>query len=202
MSLVEQTILEVVENFDVSQATENDVIAFGKTLFSLWDTFIADKITSNIDCKVGCANCCNHWVEDLYFFEAIIIKAAFNTFDAKRQKKIIDIAHKSIVTFEDIYKSNSELSDFELLHLFYKEKIPCPFLSNGSCLIYEVRPLTCRGFFSRSNDTFCDPNSNTKEVGTFTIHPSDNILLKLDTYHELYKFKYPTALRALFCDRQ
>lgn len=29
------------------------------------------------------------------------------------------------------------------------KKVPCPFLDDGACIIHPVRPMRCRGFFSR-----------------------------------------------------
>ena len=36
---------------------------------------------------------------------------------------------------------------------------PCPFLDNGSCSIYQHRPLACRSHFSIRNPEQCHPQS-------------------------------------------
>jgi len=41
---------------------------------------------------------------------------------------------------------------------FYKEKDPCPFLLNGSCMIHPMRPISCRQFIVFSKP--CEENED------------------------------------------
>ncbi|MCL2679175.1 MAG: YkgJ family cysteine cluster protein [Dehalococcoidia bacterium] len=41
---------------------------------------------------------------------------------------------------------------------YQRQGIPCPFLMNGDCAIYEARPYACAGVVSISPPEWCDPS--------------------------------------------
>ena len=72
--------------------------------------------------------------------------------------------------------------------------LPCPFLENGSCGIYPVRPAGCRGFFSLSVEAcIAGARGETEEIPTPAhIHPLRG------AYEQalsavLYHWRLPTA---------
>jgi len=88
-------------------------------------------------CKNGCAHCCH---------QAVII----SSWEAERiakftRKKINDIPHY------DPFSNTRE----EMVEKY--TGVPCPFLSDKACSIYEVRPTSCRLHWSLADDdTACD----------------------------------------------
>ena len=52
---------------------------------------------------------------------------------------------------------------------YLAQNIPCPFLSDGICSIYEVRPWTCAGIFVVSPAELCHPMS-TKMPKNYEVH--------------------------------
>ncbi len=53
--------------------------------------------------------------------------------------------------------ANEDLEELveELAAKYWERRVPCPFLSDGSCAIYEARPLICRHHFSVTDPAFC-----------------------------------------------
>ncbi|WP_075107898.1 YkgJ family cysteine cluster protein [Neptuniibacter marinus] len=86
-------------------------------------------------CKKGCSDCCHYAVTVSEVEIAFIEKFT----RVKRQK-----------TF-------SSKADFH--------GTPCPFLKNGSCSIYDVRPFVCRRHVTlTSTNTWCNPNISNNET--------------------------------------
>jgi len=56
--------------------------------------------------------------------------------------------------------------------------ISCPFLVDGACAVYPVRPLTCRQFFVKDTPCAIDENVNKTRPGDIII-PSPESVIKL-----------------------
>ncbi len=52
--------------------------------------------------------------------------------------------------------SDLEAQVEELAAEYWKRRVPCPFLVDRRCAVYEVRPLACRHHFSVSDPLLCD----------------------------------------------
>ncbi len=201
---VETTITELLEKTLAKKSlSELQAIQFTGKLNSLIDQFqekmikIYDPV---IDCKQGCVNCCNHWVEDLYFFEAIAIKNYLVGTSSELIPSIVEKAKASLALFESIQQEFPQYDEIQLLDAFYKKEIACPLLdSESNCVIYPVRPRACRGFFSHDRADFCTTfaSSRDESQGTFMILPPDNIQQLLYDIHAKNDSVYPTALRIL-----
>lgn len=121
-------------------------------------------------CKEGCAACCCHWVDEVYSFEAEIIGDFLEKNCKDKISSIIDHCLEDIVVLDqlkglvDQNLSASEIDEQEhidagdlLLSIFYQMNRPCPLLEKGACIVYTVRPLSCRGYVSFSDARGCDP---------------------------------------------
>lgn len=90
-------------------------------------------------CRKGCSWCC-HQVVFAVTHEILFI----------REQLEVNSRRKDLSRFLDLAKKKSETtarkSDEELLRF----RSPCPFLSEGICGIYEVRPMACRIYLSSS----------------------------------------------------
>lgn len=95
---------------------------------------LADKLneamSSYITCRRGCTNCCS-MITHVYEFEAERLAAA----SGRKMTRIPARSHNEVLT----------------AGLQYAGK-PCPFLLDGSCSVYEVRPIICRLHHSFNDD--------------------------------------------------
>ena len=98
-----------------------------------------DETTNlNIACGKGCSHCCNTRVE-ITEPEAIFIYSYIKDTLTKEQ---LDGIFSKIKEISSITSKMKNISD----HI--KLQIPCIFLSNDMCGIYEIRPFICREFHS------------------------------------------------------
>ncbi|MDZ4711216.1 MAG: YkgJ family cysteine cluster protein [bacterium] len=89
-----------------------------------------DKYGSKIKCREGCSLCC-HQLFRITELDAFIIKDHVNNISIEERNILKEKATEYIKLFD--------LND--------KIKPPCPALSDeGSCTIYEGRPVICRRF--------------------------------------------------------
>lgn len=51
---------------------------------------------------------------------------------------------------------------FEATKLYLDQNIPCAFLSNSACSIYEVRPWACAGVVATTPGEWCSPSNDNK----------------------------------------
>lgn len=83
-------------------------------------------------CKIGCADCCKNMATiDITTLEGIIIYERIDSFSSSIKKEI---------------KKRLNQNKFEKEH---KKLVNCPFLKeDNTCLIYDVRPFSCRWLYS------------------------------------------------------
>ena len=116
-----------------------------------------------VTCSKSCSACCRHFVSSVEPFEL----ATIHRFIRERESypDTLFASHKNSVVYEKIMqaeidsakdeKAEMEASDRALYRYFLKGRA-CPFLEqDGACGIYEVRPMSCRMFFSESPARFC-----------------------------------------------
>ena len=95
-----------------------------------------------IDCQKGCSWCC-HQAVLVSTHEILLISQYLNEDMPDKLQSMIrtNASAKAVIT------GNMSVQEFLLcLH-------PCPFLDNGSCLIYRVRPMACRCYLSSDADS-------------------------------------------------
>jgi Fe-S-cluster containining protein len=163
-------------------------------------------------CGKGCAVCCCHWVEDVYSFEAEIIvdylkknhggsipsivekcRSAIGRFERLRE-----IVEQKLSTVKSTLKQEIDGTEL-LLASFYQLKSECPLLDNGGCMIYRVRPLTCRMYVSFSDPARCTPESiNEGKTPTYLFDPEEEVDHLIGQLHVRFmKFQGDTGLRSL-----
>ncbi|MDK2375054.1 YkgJ family cysteine cluster protein [Serratia fonticola] len=97
--------------------------------------------SSLIACKKGCSHCCYLRV-DAYDFEVISIYNFIQERINKEVRNIIEIAVKNA------YLTIKNISE----HEHHITNVKCPFLLDDSCSIYPVRPMSCAGYSSLSEE--------------------------------------------------
>lgn len=82
------------------------------------------------------------------------------------------LREKSAKVRKDILARVNEYADWQLART-PKERLlgrkACPFLFNGLCSVYEVRPMACRGYVSPTPDA-CERMAKDSEAMTLTDH--------------------------------
>ena len=83
-------------------------------------------------CEKGCGFCCKEAGRiDITTLEGLVIRKAMKGFARSRQKSLTKLFQQEIKKREN------------------KVIAPCPFLmKNNACMIYEVRPFSCRRIYS------------------------------------------------------
>jgi Fe-S-cluster containining protein len=84
-------------------------------------------------CRAGCSHCC-HQAVGVSAPEVFAIYAELSKTRAPRELEVV---------IERIRRADDETRGMSSSERWSPEH-PCPFLENGSCSIYEVRPLACR----------------------------------------------------------
>ncbi len=134
------------------------------------------KMGESIACYKGCSFCCcQHISASLQECEAIVYylynnEVAFTSFikafpkwrsEIKKHGDIHSSMDRIFSMFSDTGFSNENRDAFyELAKRYFRQNILCPFLSDGACLIYDMRPFVCAAHFSTSPADWCDPVSN------------------------------------------
>lgn len=190
-----------------------------RTLFSsyleLFDDYQKSVLEYNhrvTTCKAGCSCCCNHWVEDVNSFEAVIISDYIHKHfqeqipeiikRCKYDQKQLEHIEKCMISHPDLNEiTESQLDHTDLLlSVFYQFKRPCPLLDkSGMCTIYPVRPLTCRIYMSFSDPSCCDPEYiNEDDTPTYLLDVEEEASELLDQLHfKFLIFEGNTGLRSL-----
>lgn len=168
----------------------------------------------SVCCARGCSYCCNHWVEDVYYFEGALIAdyvrrefpeeipAIMQQFqedeqELRRLHAIVDSRTADPALMQGL--SESDRIDL-LLACYYRLRRPCAFLdSAGGCRIYPVRPLSCRMYLNFSDPSFCDPDRvDESDVQTYLLDFEEEASALLDELHRHYdRFSNITGLRSL-----
>jgi hypothetical protein len=141
----------------------------------------ATKNGEKITCQKGCSYCCLLFMQaSIQECEAIVYylyhnEIALSTFLSnykdwrKKLRKNGDIFKKCAQLWID---KNTPGAGVEAQQAFIEEagryqrqNIPCPFLHNNLCLIYEVRPFTCVGTVATTPPEWCSPlNQNEPKI--------------------------------------
>lgn len=148
-----------------------------------------------ITCQKGCSLCCTLYVQaNVQECEAIVYylyhhETALEFFLRgypewrERLKKNGDIFKRCDRLVPEMMapgKDEAEASFREEAKHYHKQNIPCPFLSDNLCSIYEVRPLTCAGMVVSTPSEWCHPLNVNKPKAYVTVSPE---LLDISFYY-------------------
>ncbi|MCF8032437.1 MAG: YkgJ family cysteine cluster protein [Desulfarculaceae bacterium] len=126
-----------------------DLAAFRKALEQLWSQAdqafaqVAQAFAKEVRCGSGCDDCC-HAVFDLTPAEVLGLALAFRALPRAERREALRRAEKAAAEFDQIAKAALSQPEQERLTTFSRARIACPLLVKGRCLLYAVRPLTCR----------------------------------------------------------
>ena len=124
-----------------------------------------------ISCKKGCAACCRMLVP-VSAPEAFALRDMIAKMPAeRRQATVMNVAAAGsrleraglLARLTEIAETSRQLSDEEMEPLnrdYYALRMPCPFLENEVCSIYEDRPAACRELLVTSPAELCQDMVN------------------------------------------
>jgi len=159
-----------------------------------------------LSCGPGCWICCCHYAEDVYSFEAEIIARHVKRLPVRTRALIEKSCEKAVYALENLrpivsqklqleeYRSITAETDAAdiLLSSYYQLKNRCPFLDEKNlCLIYAIRPLTCRAYINLGDPSVCPPEMiNESDASTYILDLDDEANGMLDELHFRYE-RYP-----------
>jgi len=151
--------------------------------------------SETIICRESCSHCCMLMVSasiqevELIVYYLYKNEKVFNAF-IKTYPLWISKIHNAGSLLKDLpefknQSKNDESTEQEPVYdmfsnriIFAKQKIYCPFLYNGKCSIYEVRPFFCAGYIATSPCEWCNPMhpdyNKKKTYQTFNIDLADD----------------------------
>lgn len=124
-----------------------------------------------ISCRKGCAACCRMLVP-VAPPEAFLLREAVQRMPADQRTRIVtklDAARARLLRagllerLREVTESDRQWSDDEaepLNRAYYALRLPCPFLEEEVCSIYEHRPAACRELLVTSPAELCQDMVN------------------------------------------
>lgn len=199
-----EDILDNLIKRDDLAPSDNEFYDSFQEIYKLYDIFQYEVLAAsgiNAVCRAGCSHCCCHWVEDVNSFEAIIISRYLKENYHYRIEPIITSLRSDAEVLGSLgniveekmseYSSSSDEIDDPynlLLSCFYQLGRHCALQDeNGLCIVYPVRPFTCRDYFNIRDSRVCNPNQiNEDENATLIIQLSEAMSEKLETLHQRF----------------
>lgn len=186
-----------------------------KSYQSLVDSLSLER--KEISCKRGCAYCCYHYVTvslaqgiaivDYLYSRKDLLKQFLDNYADWRNKggTIADgidgirlRALASSVPIDRVIADTRPLST-----RYFEAVIPCPFLADNTCSIYEVRPTSCSGHHAVSPPDWCAPGSR-RNPDIRRSMPDDEDFIKMvqlaDSRISLYELTLPTLIYRLLTE--
>jgi Fe-S-cluster containining protein len=126
---------------------------YGSLLQEVDEWFGRASISSGsaVSCRTGCSACCRG-LFDITLLDACYLKSGFDTLDNLTQKMVLARAGERLVTLQALWPEFTP--PFILNHrpeeewedlMPEEDDTPCVLLgTDGTCLVYEYRPMTCR----------------------------------------------------------
>ncbi|MCA9460492.1 MAG: YkgJ family cysteine cluster protein [Nitrospira sp.] len=149
--------------------------SIGSEIQELASTAIT-KTREPISCQKGCAACCRMLIP-MAPPEALALKTYVETWEPSRRdvllarlQSIQDQLQKAGLDepLKQVVFSQEQFTDEDLEpinHAYYALRIPCPFLENEACSIYDYRPSACRELLVTS------PAERCQDFANQDIHP-------------------------------
>ena len=119
-----------------------------------------------ISCRMGCAACCRMLVP-VSAPEAFALKDMIQTLPDAHRARLMNNLSEARARLEqagllerltDVAETTQPLTDEEMEPVnreYYALRMPCPFLENETCSIYEDRPAACRELLVTTSAELC-----------------------------------------------
>ncbi len=142
----------------------------GEEMAALEERLVREKGLA-ISCRMGCAACCRMLVP-LSPPEAFALRNYVNQLPPERRDRLTRQLAEIRRTLTDngllgrlnaVAETAQPIPDHELEPInraYYALRVPCPFLENEMCSIYEARPAACRELLVTSPAELCQDLAN------------------------------------------
>lgn len=170
-----------------------DYMARKQTVFKEIEKDLTDQTAARgekITCQKGCFYCCSQYISGTlqeaepivyYLYQHEVELANFiRAYPAWREKlKENEFLFSSIKGIFDRLSAegpteNNLQAYHEITTRYLAQNVPCPFLNDGSCSIYEVRPWCCASVASTTPGEWCSPLTGDKpSVYTSYLRPQE-----------------------------
>jgi Fe-S-cluster containining protein len=144
-------------------ATARSVLPLGRALADVAARIAVDdaaKAGSPVSCKAGCGACCRHLVP-LSEPEAFDLADMVRAMPEPRRAAVLEKFAEARSRLADLWPAllgAGETTEAEMAALkraYFALKVPCPFLADESCSIYDARPLVCREYMVDTDPVYC-----------------------------------------------
>jgi len=154
----------------------------------------AEATGEKLSCRQKCAACCRHLVA-LEETEARRLAALVEEIEEPWRSKIKARFRSALQEVEAAgllprYREMEKVAKADFLPFaleYFARRIPCPFLEDESCLIYEERPFVCRQYLAVS------PAENCNTMTLETAHKVKSLNLHTDVPGALSKVERDLA---------
>lgn len=126
-------------------------------LYRRYDSFVA-LFERFVSCRRGCTACC-YYLVGTSFLEAELIKRYAVRLLSQEQLDAIRVRVREQLAYyiRENQRPRDRQKDEELLAAYFQKRLPCPFLSaENDCMVYPVRPFTCRSHSAVSDPHACE----------------------------------------------
>jgi Fe-S-cluster containining protein len=128
------------------------------SLYAAYDAYITSVLAtgeSPVACRPSCPSCCSHYVTSVEGVELLFLDAVLRT--SPDYADFLFSMHERTTVYRGVLKvEEGEEAEDKALHRYFLKGKKCPFLTGtGDCGIREVRPMSCRMFFSLSDPLYC-----------------------------------------------
>lgn len=131
-----------------------------------------------ISCKQGCSFCCYQHIGVMFAQGLLVVDYLYSHDQALRNfinnyprwhENVGDISDQIDYAFRLAIRNpdpNELLSVVKspLFQNYHDKQVPCPFLQNAKCSIYEVRPACCAQHIATSPNEWCSKSSTFKPI--------------------------------------
>ncbi len=155
----ERAFAEAVELAEILRKDPERLEARLPIVYEALDAFCEEAVRgAPIACKVGCTQCCHQWVPGVKAFEIERI--------ARYVESSGDVA-RVLIELGRRLEAHRAIGGPDPDRVYARLGLPCVFLTaQGTCGIREIRPETCRTYFSFGPPERCagDPDGHSFEL--------------------------------------
>ena len=147
-----------------------------------------ENLGHRISCRKGCGACCSNLVA-ISEVEARRIAEVVDEMPEPRQSLIrqrFHLARERLASagLLELLERSADWTDEDytkLVGTYFRERLPCPFLEEGSCSIYGDRPITCREYLVVSPPEYCAQDDSGGVVQVPVVLPVFNAVAQWQT---------------------
>jgi Fe-S-cluster containining protein len=134
------------------------------SLYAAYDDYLATVLLTEqrrVTCSRGCSACCRHYVSSVEPFELIALDHHLKS--RPDYADLVVSTFRRATIFDGIVREESEKTDRNeeeaedrALYRYFLRGHACPFLAgDGTCGVYDHRPMACRMFYAESAPRLC-----------------------------------------------